>query len=160
MANTFPLSSFGGEISGKVGLQQTWYNFTRTSSGSAVVTSTYSYYWPTSSTIVPGCTLGCQDCRVSGNRVELLYWPPETTSMREIFTVSAYGTTLTSPTVYISFDRLHAQNSCDAVGTPMTDIIVPITNTAALSSIYGWGRYDAVAWSASFNFTVRGLAQL
>lgn len=81
--------------------------------------------------------------------------------MREIVTISAYGTTLTSPTVYISFDRLHALNSSSDIGTPMTNIIVPITNTAGLSSIYGWGRYSmAPGNQASFNFTVSALTQL
>ncbi|KAK4497234.1 hypothetical protein PRZ48_011684 [Zasmidium cellare] len=67
-----------------------------------------------------------------------------------------YGTTLTSPTVYVSLDSLWGLNSCSKVGTPMTNVIVPITNTETLSSMYGWGRYlPAYGASASFNFTPR-----
>ncbi|KAK4497811.1 hypothetical protein PRZ48_010465 [Zasmidium cellare] len=146
-----------GEVGGKIGLDLTPITVNGTTSMSSS--------WPTSSTLAPGCTVGCQSCRVSGSSVKLLFWPPETTSRRNgtfiaatgkatgPVTARAYGTTLTSPTVYISFDKLHASNSCKVLGTPMSNIIVAITNSATLSSLYGWGRYWGMQETASFNFT-------
>jgi len=34
--------------------------------------------WPSKSTLAPGCTLGCQTCAITGNSVQLFYWPPAT----------------------------------------------------------------------------------
>jgi len=34
--------------------------------------------WPTSSTLAPGCTLGCQTCAITGRSVQLFYWPTST----------------------------------------------------------------------------------
>lgn len=123
-----------------------------------------STYWPTSSAVVPGCTVGCQSCKISGSNVKLLFWPAATTkshngSLASVgsgpppITAVAYGTTLTSPTVYISFDRLHASNSCRVIGQTLQNIIVPITNSATLSSLYGWDRYWGLQQTAPFNFT-------
>jgi len=43
---------------------------------------TKSWWWPTSSTLgVPGCTLGCGRCAVTGGTVQLLYWPEATQSV-------------------------------------------------------------------------------
>lgn len=137
-----------GEVGGKIGLDLTPVTVNGTTSMSSS--------WPTSSTLAPGCTVGCQSCRMSGSRVKLLYWPPETTSLRNdtfiattgkatgIVTAKAYGTTLTSPTVYISFDKLHASNSCSVMGKTFSNVIVAVTNSATLSSLYGWGRYNGL----------------
>lgn len=106
-----------GEIDGKVGERLTTF----TSNGTREVSS----WWPSTSILAPGCSVGCQSCRVSGSNVKLLYWPPATTSNNNgtfhaitssnntgVVTAVAHGTTLTSPTVYISFDRLYASDSC------------------------------------------------
>ncbi|KAK4614901.1 Glutamyl-tRNA(Gln) amidotransferase subunit B, mitochondrial [Fulvia fulva] len=160
-----------GEIEGKVGMQLTVEPVTFIANGTQpTTTTTSSYYWPTSSTVAPGCSVGCQSCRVSGSRVKLLHWPPEPTgwhngtffasstqlpnaTLTAPATLVTEGVTLTSPTVYISFDRLHASNSCDVIGKTLSNIIVAITNSATLSSLYGWDRYRGLQQTASFNFT-------
>ena len=71
----------------------------------------------------------------------------------ETFTVVTLGTTLTSPTVYVSFDSLYARDSCSVFDKTYSNEVVAITNTANLSSLYGWGRYNGLGWTASFNFT-------
>lgn len=151
-----------GEDEGKVGnepVQEVTRGTTFWPSG------TTNYVWPTSSQIVPGCSPGCQSCRVSGNEVKLLYWPPATTtwsngslvaithSSENIVTAVVDGITLTSPSVYISYDRLYASNSCSVVGTTLRNLIVAITNSATLSSLYGWDHYWGLQQTASFNFT-------
>lgn len=35
-------------------------------------------YFPASTTLAPGCTLGCQVCSITGDSVQLFYWPPQT----------------------------------------------------------------------------------
>lgn len=34
--------------------------------------------WPTHSSLAPSCTLGCGGCAITGNSVELLFWPEQT----------------------------------------------------------------------------------
>lgn len=151
-----------GEIEGKVGMQE----LPHMANGTQVYpNSTTSWYWPSTSKVAPGCTVGCQSCRVSGSNVKLLYWPPATVSGRNssfitsspdtnaIVTAVAHGTTLTSPTVYISFDRLHGSDSCSVIGKTLSNVIVPISNTATLNSLWGWDRYWGLQSTASFNFT-------
>lgn len=152
----------GGEQDGKVGAQ--WDP--QTSNGTTVwPSSTTKYIWPTSSQIIPGCSPGCQSCRVSGSSVKLLYWPPATTtwkngsfvaltrSISDAMTYVTDGTTLTSPTVYVSFDKLHASNSCSVIGSTLRNLIVAITDSATLSSLWGWDHYYGLQQTASFNFT-------
>jgi hypothetical protein len=64
--------------------------------------------WPSDSTIGgAGCTVGCGNCALQGETVELLFWPPATSLANatatigpdEPWTVEILGTTLTSPTV-------------------------------------------------------------
>ena len=134
------------------------------------------FYTPTvnasiaTSTVVPGCTIGCQKCRVTGNSVKVLFWPPETgvsngstrwANATGPMTADTLGTTFTSPTVYISFDQLHASDSCSAIGPSFTDKIVAITNSDDLSSIWGvstrYGGFGALLSSsystAPYNYT-------
>jgi hypothetical protein len=127
--------------------------------------STTSLYWPASEELVPGCTVGCQSCQINGGTVKLLYWPPEsstwvnglysaiTGSSTEISTLVTLGKTLTSPTVYVSFDSLYARDSCSAFGKTYYNEIVAITNAATLSSIFGFSRENRLGATASFNFT-------
>lgn len=122
-------------------------------------------YWDPKKTFAPGCTLGCHSCQINGGTVQLIYWPPASSTWingnysaisdnsTEVRTIVTLGTTLTSPTVYVSFDSLYARDSCSAFGKTYYDEIVAITNTANLSSLYGWGRYNGLAYPASFNFT-------
>ena len=64
--------------------------------------------WPSNATVGgPGCTLGCGNCALQGETVELLFWPPATSLANATATVGhvgpwtleTLGTTLTSPTV-------------------------------------------------------------
>ncbi|KAF2166584.1 hypothetical protein M409DRAFT_23218 [Zasmidium cellare ATCC 36951] len=111
--------------------------------------------WPGSQVLAPSCTVGCGQCRVTGGTVQLLYWPPATASPSpgQIVTATGFGTTFTSPTLYISFDSLYASDFCSAIGTTIQNTILPITNSATLSSIYGWNAGGYSLPSASFNFT-------
>lgn len=73
--------------------------------------STDVMVWPSKSTIAgPGCTLGCGNCALQGQTVELIYWPPATVLLNGTYhtatlsatgpvTFETLGTTLTSPTV-------------------------------------------------------------
>jgi hypothetical protein len=71
-------------------------------------TATSAMVWPSNATVGgPGCTLGCGNCALQGETVELLFWPPATSSANKTATVDhvgpwtleTLGTTLTSPTV-------------------------------------------------------------
>ncbi|KAL9087855.1 MAG: hypothetical protein Q9165_006417 [Trypethelium subeluteriae] len=67
---------------------------------------------------------------------------------------TGFGTTFTSPTVYISYAKLYASDSCSGVGGTYFNTIVPITNSADLSSLWATMDYGAAGLnSASFNFT-------
>lgn len=73
--------------------------------------STDVMIWPSNTTIAgPGCTLGCGNCALQGQTVELIYWPPATVLSNSTnhtathsptgpVTFETFGTTLTSPTV-------------------------------------------------------------
>ncbi|KAM0695545.1 hypothetical protein Q7P36_005905 [Cladosporium allicinum] len=110
-----------------------------------VTASDYSvtWQWPTSSTLgVPGCTLGCGRCAVTGNTVQLLYWPEATQSEAQPkdngpVTISTFGTILTSPTYYISYRSVFASDGCSAVGPTLYNTIVPIPLESPLSSVFG-----------------------
>ncbi|KAK3644072.1 hypothetical protein LTR22_015394 [Elasticomyces elasticus] len=111
----------------------------------ASVTSS-SKYWPATSELAPKCTLGCQVCRITGDKVELLYWPPATTSgnaaRSDARIAVTLGTTFTSPT-----------------GRTFTDKVIAITDTASFSSIYGsvhqadLAGFDVSLRTAAFNFS-------
>jgi hypothetical protein len=123
---------------------------------------TTSWFWEPSHEFAPGCTLGCQSCQINGGTVQLLYWPPQsslevngsaTTGTAGASTLVTLGTTLTSPTLYVSFDSLYARDSCSAFGKTHSDQIIAITSTASLSLLYGWNSFNGLLSSASFNLT-------
>ena len=146
---------------GSVGVASTLPN------GSVVWTSTF----PTASSFAPGCTLGCARCAITGGRVRLLYWPVPQTSLLNVTAgaismtgagtsttgqviASAFGTRLTSPTVYISYHSLYASDSCSAVGANHSATIIPIPESTMLSSLYyTWASWGHVALTSSFNYT-------
>ncbi|KAM0717518.1 hypothetical protein Q7P37_007370 [Cladosporium fusiforme] len=120
-------------------------------------------YFPASKSLAPGCSLGCQQCSITGETVQLYYWPPSTATLVEdgaetatltpfarndssLRTVEIDGTTLTSPTMYISYDILHAANSCGAVGKTYRNTVLPLLNTNHLFSLepvilyHGYGQ--------------------
>jgi hypothetical protein len=119
-------------------------------------TQFYSY-WPSSSVIAPGCTLGCGQCAITGGTVRLLYWPVPKTSAIQIpsndqpMTVFANGTKFVSPTVYISYHNIYASNSCGNLGTTHVETIVPLPDPTDLSSL--WANWDmTVESTARFNY--------
>jgi hypothetical protein len=70
--------------------------------------STDVMVWPSNATVGgPGCTIGCGNCALQGETVELIFWPPATSLANGTatgnstgpVTVEALGTTFTSPTV-------------------------------------------------------------
>jgi hypothetical protein len=74
------------------------------------------FRWPSETTIGgPGCTLGCGNCAMQGETVELIYWPPATSianvtaqgSPVSPLTVETLGTTFTSPTVREANSRVN-----------------------------------------------------
>ncbi|KAK3632705.1 hypothetical protein LTR56_016175 [Elasticomyces elasticus] len=106
--------------------------------------SSGSYVWPTGSTLAPSCTLGCARCAMTGGSIELLYWPPgksHQTATGPIL-VSTDNTTLTYPTVYISYSKIFASDKCDAVGPTITNTIVAVPNSKEISSIYASITYS------------------
>lgn len=121
--------------------------------------------WDPLSSLAPGCTLGCHSCQINGGSVKLIHWLPVSStwvdgtysaisgSANEMVTLLTLGTTLTSPTVYISFDSLYARDSCSVYDKTYSNKIVAITNTANLNSLYGWDWDNGLGSTASFNFT-------
>ena len=128
----------------------TTYTATDASNGRSTITSNVKVPWDPSSSVAPGCTLGCHSCQVNGGTVQLIYWLPASStwinsndsgindSGNGIRTLVTLGTTLTSPTVYVSFDSLYARDSCSAFSKTYFNEIVAITDSATLKSIYGW----------------------
>lgn len=143
----------------------TTYTTTESSSRHVATITSNVLLWDPSSSFAPGCTLGCQSCQIDGGTLQLIYWPPASSTWidgyysaisgnsNETVTIVTLGTTFTSPTVYVSFDSLYARDSCSAFGRTYSNQIVAITKTANLSSLYDWGRYNGLGRTASFNFT-------
>ncbi|KAK4540424.1 hypothetical protein LTR36_009281 [Oleoguttula mirabilis] len=151
------------------------YYFTETMYGDVTnpgyVHTNGSSYWPSTMTFAPGCTLGCQTCAITGATVQLYYWPAATdkavingtaTAIPAMNSVNASGpvvanvngTLLTSPTVYVSYDKLYAANSCHGLGRTYYNTIVGLTNTHDLSSME-YREVDDLGWyytTLSFDF--------
>ncbi|KAK5679520.1 hypothetical protein LTS10_008341 [Elasticomyces elasticus] len=119
---------------------------------SAAKSSGYLYgtTWPTSTTIAPGCNVGCGKCAVTGGTIEVLYFPPGMTPYTDgPVTATTLNTTLTSPTVYISLSKVHANDGCGAVGPTKAATIIPIpieqlsssweTVSSHSNAPYDWG---------------------
>ncbi|KAK0259924.1 hypothetical protein LTS16_022094 [Friedmanniomyces endolithicus] len=120
----------------------------------AWMTNGTSSFWPTTMSFAPSCTLGCQQCAITGNNVRLLYWSASTAhaatrstnstahSERSVANGTAIhtaifdGTTLTSPTIYISYDTLYASNSCHGIGRTIKNTIVPVASSDLSSLAY------------------------
>ncbi|KAI9711196.1 MAG: hypothetical protein M1820_002183 [Bogoriella megaspora] len=143
---------------------QYWSNILGYDVGSAAVWSIYSNSLTSATTpintalLAPGCSIGCQACGITGNSVRLLYWPVSSTAasgnnQTGTLTVQAFGTTFTSPTVYISLESIFARDSCSGIGSTHGATIIPITDPAHLSSLWQTYPYMSAAAPASFNFT-------
>ncbi|KAF2166106.1 hypothetical protein M409DRAFT_55448 [Zasmidium cellare ATCC 36951] len=127
--------------------------------------------WPPSTAFfAPSCTLGCGRCSIKGGTVDLLYWPPATTktigandsaptTTNDNFVITTLGTTLTSPTLYISYRSLYAEDACGKkIGTTIYDTILAIPAESTLQSIWGsvgsvdeYQTTDVYTSTASFN---------
>lgn len=113
-----------------------------------------SQTWPTSSTLaVPSCTMGCGRCAVTGGTVQLLYWPATSTSTGNLsvpvptsakavgtspITLVTLGTTLTSPTIYVSYKNVYASDGCTGIGSTLSNTILAIPTSSQLSSVYAY----------------------
>lgn len=131
-----------------------------------------STWWPAKSSLAPGCTLGCQTCAITGSTVKVFYWPPSTASAWQNGTMTATVTqkppsetevmvavvdnaTLTSPTVYISYDVLYASDSCSGLGATYRNTIVPLSRSADLSSlvyVQYQGENNFIYTTQAFNY--------
>jgi hypothetical protein len=94
--------------------------------------------WPASQPFAPGCSLDCGRCAVTGGSIELLYFPPGMTPHPATAPVVAttLETVLTSPTYYISFEKIYASDACSGVGTTFTSLILPIPTDQPLSTLF------------------------
>ncbi|KAK1823214.1 hypothetical protein LTR12_002287 [Friedmanniomyces endolithicus] len=118
----------------------------------AWITNGNTSSWPNTKSYGPGCSLGCQQCAVTGNTVKVYYWPETATDLtgtnmtawpstatRPIaanpVVAMVDNTTLTSPTVYISYATLYASDSCSGVGRTIRHTVVPLENSQDLSSL-------------------------
>ena len=100
-----------------------------------------------------GLTLGCGDCTIFGNAVQLVYWPVNTASGNPNSTITptitgpilaiANGSTYTSPTVYLSYQSVYAANSCGLVGKNYSGAILSLSPNA-VSSIRGYHGIEGV----------------
>ncbi|KAK3626125.1 hypothetical protein LTR56_020032 [Elasticomyces elasticus] len=97
-----------------------------------------TWWWPTTQSFAPGCTLECGRCAVTGGSIELLFFPPGLSHPATgPVTASTLGTVLTSPTYYISFATVNASDACGAVGPTLTNTIVAVPTDFELSSVWG-----------------------
>ncbi|RMY74396.1 hypothetical protein D0863_03276 [Hortaea werneckii] len=120
------------------------------------VTNASSTWWPATQSFAPGCSLGCQTCAITGDTVQVYYWPPTTATAVENGTLTASAShalntgalnatgpvtaivgdaTLTSPTIYISYRSLYASNSCHQVGQRYSNTIIPLAKNDDLKSL-------------------------
>ncbi|GAB1727578.1 hypothetical protein NU195Hw_Modified_57t1 [Hortaea werneckii] len=120
------------------------------------VTNASSTWWPATQSFAPGCSLGCQTCAITGDTVQVYYWPPTTATAFENGTLTASAShalhtgaanatgpitaivgdaTLTSPTIYISYRSLYASNSCHQVGQRYSNTIIPLAKNDDLKSL-------------------------
>jgi len=109
-------------------------------------------------------------CAVTGNTVQLLYWPEATQSearadhdasvtvrpyclsntctvlppYTNIRQISTLGTVLTSPTYYVSYRSVFASDGCSGVGPTLYNTIVLVPGEDQLSSVFG-GTLPCVA---------------
>ncbi|KAK4896771.1 hypothetical protein LTR27_005365 [Elasticomyces elasticus] len=106
-------------------------------------------------------------CTITGGSVQLLFWPAKATATANgtfanatasptitgMVTATAHGITMTSPSVYISFETVYAVNDLgETVGKPRTADIMEF-NPEEISSVLGLARrsttdqYGSAYWS-------------
>lgn len=94
----------------------------------------------------------CGICSIDAGSVQLLYWPPSNSSLssngtNSTSTITAppvvattLGLTLTSPSVYISFNTIYATNDCSYVGHNHTGSVIAM-RPQDVSSVVGFPAY-------------------
>lgn len=97
----------------------------------------------------------CGQCTLSGGTVQLFYWPPATanatltTGTAPPLSTVLDGTTLYSPTVYISLQAVHAENSCYSVGGNHTSTMISL-NPTDVTTFYHFGGKVAASGANSY----------
>lgn len=69
------------------------------------------------------------------------------------------GTLLTSPTIYVSYDKLYASNSCSGVGKTYSHTIVPIAAASDLSSMSMYIGYMHDTYFTTVPFDLNDLVE-
>ena len=107
---------------------------------------------------------GCGQCTIYGGNVQLYWWPSlsepphlsnatATQGSSPARSTVLSGTTLISPTVYISLHKLHAQNSCDQnVGTRVASTLLAMNPTDVSTLVHNGDM--AAASGANFYGTL------
>lgn len=85
---------------------------------------------------------------MTGGTVQLFFWPPATvnstiTSTQNPESTVIEGTTLYSPSVYISFEAVHASNSCFQVGRNHTATMISLASAEVSTQIHTGGKVKA-----------------
>lgn len=96
-------------------------------------------------------TNDCGQCSIYGGTVELLFWPPATSSTTagaSVVTRSAVwdGVTLFSPTAYISLSTVYASNSCMQVGQNHTGTLLAMRPEDVSTQIHIGGKVAAYTY--------------
>ncbi|KAK4629721.1 hypothetical protein CLAFUW4_08520 [Fulvia fulva] len=96
-------------------------------------------------------TNDCGQCSIYGGTVELLFWPPTTSTTSAgapVITKSTVwdGITLFSPTVYISLSTVYASNSCMQVGQNHTGTLLAMKPEDVSTQIHIGGKVAAYTY--------------
>ncbi|KAK0259021.1 hypothetical protein LTR87_017478 [Friedmanniomyces endolithicus] len=105
----------------------------------------------------------CGQCTLTGGTVQLFYWPPTTTTHPTVenetsrsgsiapYTALLNGTTLYSPSVYISFESVYASNNCFQVGSRHISTLLAMDSQDVSTQVHIGGKvgqYGANSYSA------------
>ncbi|TKA82878.1 hypothetical protein B0A55_00954 [Friedmanniomyces simplex] len=104
----------------------------------------------------------CGQCTLTGGTVQLFYWPPTTrppatangtSRPRSLAPTTSVlsGTTLYSPSVYISFETVYASNDCFQVGSRHTSTVLALNRWDVSTQVHIGGmvgQYGANSYSA------------
>jgi hypothetical protein len=107
--------------------------------------------------LAPGCTAGCDRCAIRARDAYVLYWPTPAadstvpTSSAQVVAVHD-NKTFTSPTVYVSFGTLEANNNCGPVGQRHHDAIVTLPEDEKISTLEGYAWHWTAKTARSFDF--------
>lgn len=105
--------------------------------------------------VTAASTVACEYCMINGGEVQLLYWPDSGNNTYNgtynnattgpitgaPATVTTLGLTLTSPSVYISFQTIFATDNCGAVGRNHTGSVIAM-RPQDVSTVVGFPGYE------------------